>query len=398
MGKKDKEKNKEVQKPQPPPNWKNPFGTPLDQQEFVKIDLIVNGEQAQIPILVDMVIKHLRDIKGLHCEGIFRISGNASKVRAFKEAISKGEKLSFAKEDDPFDVSSLVKLYFRELPAPLLTYELYDCFIAVQGLPEELREGAIIKLLHLLPKNNLMLLICICDLLKEVSTYSQINKMTPDNLAICFAPNLLRPPNESIGTVLGDAGFANGLIRSLILHSQVLFQSFKGQKDEIKGQSEDAVALEQDLKKNYAIMRSETLHKMKSELQKAEDVDEAEKKLAEQYAKAVTGVSEEEIQSDTIVAEEYRQVLYSTLRKGGRWEVEESTSPTNDRKSPEISNSSFISSQSSFISEPSPSTTPNTTPKVNRPAPRKPLRAIKKSAIKKVKEASPDDLMKIYFS
>jgi hypothetical protein len=35
---------------------------------------------------------------------------------------------------DIHNIASLLKLYFRELPEPLLTFDLYDAFIAAAGL------------------------------------------------------------------------------------------------------------------------------------------------------------------------------------------------------------------------------------------------------------------------
>jgi hypothetical protein len=34
----------------------------------------------------------------------------------------------------PHTVAALLKLYFRELPEPLVTFELYDCFIAANSM------------------------------------------------------------------------------------------------------------------------------------------------------------------------------------------------------------------------------------------------------------------------
>lgn len=42
---------------------------------------------------------------------------------------------------DIHSVASLLKLYFRELPNPLCTYQLYDSFVnAVQSVPEKTTE------------------------------------------------------------------------------------------------------------------------------------------------------------------------------------------------------------------------------------------------------------------
>ena len=55
---------------------------------------------------------------------------------------------------DVHSVSSLLKLYFRELPDPLCTYKLYDQFLAAAKLPEDLRLSAMRKVVKNLPKDH----------------------------------------------------------------------------------------------------------------------------------------------------------------------------------------------------------------------------------------------------
>ena len=64
--------------------------------------------------------------KGLKTEGIFRISGVTTVIQKLKQEIAKGNKRTFAfPEDDCHTVAGILKLWLREMPEPLLTFELY---------------------------------------------------------------------------------------------------------------------------------------------------------------------------------------------------------------------------------------------------------------------------------
>lgn len=52
-------------------------------------------------------------------------------------------------------IASALKSYLRDLPEPLLTFNLYDQFIAASQRPtEEQRKTAILNAINLLPKPN----------------------------------------------------------------------------------------------------------------------------------------------------------------------------------------------------------------------------------------------------
>lgn len=46
---------------------------------------------------------------------------------------SLGEDVDLSTEQDPHTVTGLLKYYFRELPEPLMTFALYEQFIAAAG-------------------------------------------------------------------------------------------------------------------------------------------------------------------------------------------------------------------------------------------------------------------------
>ena len=51
-------------------------------------------------------------------------------------------------------MSSLLKLYCREMPDPLCTYDLYAGFLRAAKVPEEFRLGAMREMVMTLPKEH----------------------------------------------------------------------------------------------------------------------------------------------------------------------------------------------------------------------------------------------------
>jgi hypothetical protein len=69
-----------------------------------------------------------------------------------------------------------------------------------------------------LPKNNRNVLLYIMKFLNKVSQFSDKNKMTVDNLATVWAPNLLRAETETVEKIMLDSNYVNSIIRTLIEH------------------------------------------------------------------------------------------------------------------------------------------------------------------------------------
>lgn len=62
-------------------------------------------------------------------EGVFRISAMKSALVEAQEKIDAGHRIEFSDLTDPHIGPALFKQFLRELPEPLLTFELYPEFI-----------------------------------------------------------------------------------------------------------------------------------------------------------------------------------------------------------------------------------------------------------------------------
>ncbi|KAG7516901.1 rho GTPase-activating protein 24-like [Solea senegalensis] len=178
-----------------------------------------------VPLVVEQCVTFIRE-RGLHEVGLFRQPGQASLVKELQEAFDSGERPSFDSSTDIHTVASLLKLYLRLLPEPLVPYSCYQDFLLcgqrlrsdrARGL-EELR-----ILLHELPVANFNLLNFICQFLDEVQSYSGSNKMSDQNLATVFGPNILRAKAQDPQSIMGGAALVHVLMLELIRGHESLF-------------------------------------------------------------------------------------------------------------------------------------------------------------------------------
>ena len=83
----------------------------------------------QIPKVCADLLANLT-MRGCEEEGIFRIAGRYGEIDALKQRIDQGECVAFEDHPSVHDISGLFKKYLRELPKPLLTYDLFHTIVA----------------------------------------------------------------------------------------------------------------------------------------------------------------------------------------------------------------------------------------------------------------------------
>ncbi|XP_073684768.1 rho GTPase-activating protein 22 [Garra rufa] len=170
------------------------------------------------PLLVEQCVDFIRE-QGLDEEGLFRMPGQANLVKELQEAFDCGDKPQFDSNTDVHTVASLLKLYLRELPEPVVPFCKYEDFLTcAQILAKDEEEGIqeLGKLVTTLPAANYNLLKYICKFLDEVQSHSSENKMGVQNLATVFGPNILRPKMEDPVAIMEGTSLVQHLMTLLI--------------------------------------------------------------------------------------------------------------------------------------------------------------------------------------
>lgn len=80
--------------------------------------------------MVKMIV--LYDRSGFQTEGIFRISGSITDIQQMRKDYDQGKPPPWQKCENVHNATGLLKLFLRELPEPLMTYEKYDEYIEAQ--------------------------------------------------------------------------------------------------------------------------------------------------------------------------------------------------------------------------------------------------------------------------
>ena len=114
------------------------------------------------------------------------------------------------------------QLYFRSLPSPLLTFPLYSDFIRAGQLGPRYQLAGLRRVVGRLPGPHLTTLQHLTRHLHRLSQHHSATGMTPRNLAIVWAPNLLRPPGRDS---LTDCGVQALVIESLIVYYEEIFEA-----------------------------------------------------------------------------------------------------------------------------------------------------------------------------
>ncbi|XP_048870967.1 SH3 domain-binding protein 1 [Brienomyrus brachyistius] len=195
------------------------YGVPLMSH------LLESGREIAMPIeeCVHMLLNN-----ALREEGLFRLAAAATVVKQLKKSLDCGDVDHSKFAADPHAVAGALKSYLRELPEPLMTFELYSEWFKAAGEKEV--QGKLERLkavLQKLPQENYNNLRYLVQFLARLSEQQTMNLMTPSNIAIVLGPNLLWPRTEG-GESLLDMASASSVqvvtvVEPLIQYAQSLF-------------------------------------------------------------------------------------------------------------------------------------------------------------------------------
>ncbi|XP_030624679.1 rho GTPase-activating protein 4a [Chanos chanos] len=198
-------------------------GVKINQKLFTG-DLLsyIQASGQPIPVVVESCIRFI-NLKGLHHEGIFRVSGSQLEVNTLRDAFEKGEDPLDETVCDIDSVASVLKLYFRGLEKPLFPEDSYTLLMECGQIEDETEKVAQIKsVVSSYPAPLLIVMRYLFAFLNHVSQYSDENMMQPYNLAVCFGPSLLRGPECGDAVALQQI---NALVKTIIIQHESIFPS-----------------------------------------------------------------------------------------------------------------------------------------------------------------------------
>ncbi|XP_068244619.1 GTPase-activating protein CdGAPr isoform X3 [Palaemon carinicauda] len=162
-------------------------------------------------------------------DGIYRLSGITSNIQKLRNAFDEDRIPDLYGDEnilqDIHCVSSVLKMYFRELPNPLLTYQLYEKFVAAVMQDEDVRLLYLRDVVQQLPPPHYRTLEYLVQHLARIASHSCDTGMTPKNIAIVWAPNLLRSKDLDNGGVaaLQDVGTQAVVTEYLVRYVDLIF-------------------------------------------------------------------------------------------------------------------------------------------------------------------------------
>lgn len=159
-------------------------------------------------------------------EGIYRKSGGSSQVQHVREGFERSRDFDISDPDlDIHAVTSGLKQYFRMLPTPLITFEVYDKLLDAFASPPSSRIQVMQQGLAELPRVHRDVLEFLVFHLKRVADREKENLMTSLNIAVVFSPTIMRP--ENINREMTDVQKKNDTLQFLVENCQEIFMGIE---------------------------------------------------------------------------------------------------------------------------------------------------------------------------
>ncbi|KAI6241170.1 hypothetical protein M3Y99_00339800 [Aphelenchoides fujianensis] len=190
------------------------FGTDLEEL----MDLQRNHfKNLKIPWIESTLIAMILENGGEKTEGLFRIPADVDQLNT-----AMVRKLNvwchvFGRPacKDAHVPAALLKQWLRQLPSPLIPPSIYEKCLNAATQPD-----VCCQIVHQLPMINRLVLATLLNLLQRLCEpeVSKETKMDVRNLALVFAPNILRCESNDAAVVFADSTRQMEFMKTLIIH------------------------------------------------------------------------------------------------------------------------------------------------------------------------------------
>ncbi|KAI4827496.1 hypothetical protein KUCAC02_030885, partial [Chaenocephalus aceratus] len=188
-----------------------------DQVFGCRLEMLCEREKSTVPRFVRLCTEAVEK-RGLDTDGIYRVSGNLAVIQKLrflvdhKRAVTtdgrymfpaefvQEEKLNLDQSDweDIHVITGALKLFFRELPEPLVPFGFFTDIVETVKMSDYTDKVDRLKCLVLnMPPPNHDTLQFICRHLQRVLEKTCNNRMTTQNIGIVFGPTLMRPERDN---------------------------------------------------------------------------------------------------------------------------------------------------------------------------------------------------------
>ncbi|KAG1941435.1 unconventional myosin-IXa [Pimephales promelas] len=167
----------------------------LSSRQFgVELSRLTIDERA-VPFVAEKLINYI-EMHGLYTEGIYRKSGSTNKIKELKLSLDTDVNGMNLDDYNINVIASVFKQWLRDLPNPLMTFELYEEFLRAMGLQDkkEVIRG-VYSIIDQLSRTHLNTLERLIFHLVRIALQEETNRMSANALAIVFAPCILRCPD-----------------------------------------------------------------------------------------------------------------------------------------------------------------------------------------------------------
>lgn len=178
--------------PPPRPTTRDGRGVPTRPVFGLSLSDLFLRDASPVPQVVYQCIQAV-DLFGLDHEGIYRVSGNTVQVQELKSQFEhNADKVEFRNPEafnhDVNNAANLLKLFFRELPDPLMTSEHHAELIEAAKVQDDMvRRDSMHAVINALPDPNYATLRALILHLHRVVEHTEANRMAASTLAVIFA-------------------------------------------------------------------------------------------------------------------------------------------------------------------------------------------------------------------
>nr|XP_004547744.1 rho GTPase-activating protein 9 isoform X2 [Maylandia zebra] len=213
-----------------------------DQVFGCSLEMLCERERSTVPRFVRLCTEAV-ERRGLETDGIYRVSGNLAVIQKlrflvnheravttdgrymFPAELVQEEKLNLDESEweDIHVITGALKLFFRELPEPLVPYGFFTDIVETVKMSDYMDKIDRLKCLVLnMPPPNHDTLQFMCRHLKRVLEQSETNRMTTQNIGIVFGPTLMRPERDN-GNMAVNMVYQNQAVELILTEFDHIF-------------------------------------------------------------------------------------------------------------------------------------------------------------------------------